>query len=79
MSGRRMLTVKERHLLTEFAIEQFNTVDGNELGDDWWTSYMGYDINIWYDYEDKGYVATAYSIKDGCTESSVYERLTNLN
>ena len=79
MSARRMLTVKERHLLSEFAREQFNTVDGNELGDDWWTAHMGYDINIWYDYEDMCYVATAYSVKDGYTESSVYERLTTLN
>jgi hypothetical protein len=78
MSDKIKLTDEQRQELTEFVVSTYNTIDGNELGDDWWTAHMGFDINIWYDYDFKRYVATVYSIKDGTTNTSVYERLTYL-
>ena len=57
------LTKEQRQELMRFVESTFKTIDRDELGDDWWTSHIGYDINIFYDEEVDAYKACAYALK----------------
>jgi hypothetical protein len=71
------LNKKQRSFLVEFARQKFDTVSNEELGDDWWDSYMGFDINICYDEEVDAYKASAYALKVECDESGICSTVTD--
>jgi hypothetical protein len=71
------LNKKQRSFLVEFARQKFDTVSDEELGDDWWDSYMGFDINICYDEDVEAYKACAYALKVECDESGICSTVTD--
>jgi hypothetical protein len=72
------LTKEEYQELLRFVKVTFKDLDKDELGDDWWTSHIGYDINIYYDEWEDGYKACAYALKDGTTDTSTFTVITYL-
>ena len=72
------LTKNEYLELLRFVKVAFEYGDKDELGDDWWCTHIGYDINIYYDEEVDAYKACAYALKDGTTDTSTFTTITYL-
>lgn len=71
------LNKKQRAHLLEFVKRKFDTVPYEELGDDWWDSYMGFDINICWDEMEDAYKACAYALKVECDEDGICSTVTD--
>ena len=71
------LTKEKYQELLKFVKVTFKDLDKDELGDDWWTSHIGYDINIFYDEEVDAYKACAYALKVDCDEFGCYNTFTD--